>query len=189
MDNHSEAIGAIAVVAVLGGILYCVKHPIPSIGDKVVIPPTNVPALIRKDHGIDGTVAVTHVPSGDSIKADTYLGNLYWTPEDRDAGTWRVKMLRYRYLIDPGLDVGAYGGYCDGFETGIRLSPVRLLYGTTALDGLIGSKGAGAGVSVYPMPEYFGPLWRHLGVGYGREYAYDGDSSNNLFYMALSTRF
>lgn len=184
-----EHIGAGVLLVVVVGTLWLVRAPHATVDGKVVIRPTNVPALIRHDQEVDAALTITHQLTGDTFKADYFLGNLYWTPETRDSGVWKVDYRHYRYLIDPGFDVGSYAGYCNGFEVGVRVSPVRFLYGTVALDGLIGANGAGVGVSLFPMPEYFGKIWSHVGLGYGREMAYTDDSSSNAFYLALSTRF
>lgn len=189
MAAHSEQIGAGVLVIVIGATLWLSRTPAVTVDGKVVIKPKSVAGFVRQDQAIDGTLAVTHILTGDTFVADAFLNNFYWTPKERDSGVWKVKYTRYRYLVDPGFDIGTYAGYRDGLDVGIRFSPVRFLYGTVALDALVGEDAAGVGASLYPMPEYFGPLWHHVGIGYGYAVDYKTADAGNLYYLSLSTRF
>ncbi len=93
------------------------------------------------------------------------------------------------YLVDPTLDLGAFAAYrpsgrhttsgpTEAFETGIRYSPVRLLYGTVAPDALLTRDAAGVGLSFYPPEQYVGPKWHHLGLEVGWVASLSGRSSD-----------
>jgi hypothetical protein len=101
------------------------------------------------------------------------------------------------YLIEPGLDIGTFAAYhaargTDSMSVGIRLSPVRLLYGTVAPDLAIAQDWAGPGVSFYMPERLVGPTLSRVGVGawYGLPYA--GRESADPGWalgMSLSLRF
>ncbi len=95
-------------------------------------------------------------------------GRLY-EPKDRSVrGVYTSDL----YLVDTTRwDVGTFGGYraTDGqtepFSVGLRVSPVRLFYGTVAPDLALAQDWAGAGASFYLPAELVGRTASHIGIG------------------------
>lgn len=102
---------------------------------------------------------------------------------------------RHWYFLDPGFDVGTWSAYnphatgdVSGFQAGLRLSPLRLAYGTVAADAIISAEGAGAGLSVYPPSLRLGSWWRHWGLGTWYFAPFDGSSAGWVVGLSFTTR-
>jgi hypothetical protein len=196
MDFSEKLIGG-AILIVVAATMWFNLTPAATLNGKELIDPKTQFHVVRHGDQVDGTVEVTHVASGDKFTADVSSGQFYQTPDQADSDKWSTRVLRDRYLIDPGFDIGTFAGAYmggstenhDGMAVGIRYSPVRLLYGTTAPDLLIGQDGAGVGLSLYPPPDYFGHNWSHFGIGFGRLWDYQGGDSDNILYGSFTTRF
>lgn len=165
-------------------------------GEKLIEPEHKNVHLIRHKGEVDGTLKITHKPSGDQFSTDFYDNNHYELPSQAGSGVWDPQLSRDYYLIDPGLDLGTWAGYTgrhgdsrDDFDVGLRYSPARLLFGTVAPDLLVGTKEAGVGISLYPPKSVFGPGWNHLGVGIGRLFDYHDSGQSTAFYLGFSTRY
>ena len=197
MSDISEKVIGGAILVAVAATLWFNMTPAATLNGKDIIPPKTQFHMLRTGDQVDGTVKVTHVPSGDSFTTDVSSGQFYQDPEQGESGKWNTKILRDRYMIDPGLDIGTFagaymGGSTEGHDAmavGIRYSPVRLLYGTLAPDLLATSDAAGVGLSLFPPPDYFGHAWNHVGIGFGRLWDYDGGQSDNIGYLSFSTRF
>jgi hypothetical protein len=188
---------AIIAVSVVFATFYFSSHPAPTRNGEKLIKPTKTQVhLIRKQDEVDGSLSITHVPSGDKFETDFYDKNHYEKPEQAGSPLWKRELSRDLYIIDPGIDLGTYGGVVTGglrddedrMHVGLRFSPVRLLFGTTAPDLLVGPTEAGVGLSIYPPKGRFGDFWSHLGVGVGRTWTYDHGDQDNLVYLSFSTR-
>lgn len=118
-------------------------------------------------------------------------GRLY-VPKD---GSLRAVVTSDLYLIDPGWDLGTFGGYrddssitVDRLAVGLRVSPCRLLYGTTAPDLVLAKDWAGAGASFYLPSQLVGATASHIGVGawYGVPFSDGADSGGAAWCYGLS---
>jgi hypothetical protein len=102
------------------------------------------------------------------------------------------------YMVDwTELDYGAiaavaYGANTHTIQPGLRVSPVRLLYGTMAADAVLTQDFLGIGASFY-MPAKYAPTpaLRHLGVGawYCTTLNSDNDNPALLLGLTFSTKF
>lgn len=190
---------ALLLIGVFAMTVWLTSDPVETVRGKEPVATDIKPHLIRKEQEVDGTLVVTHKPSGDRFVADVLDRQLFQSPEQRDSTVWDAKLDRESYLIDPGIDVGAFIGPSFGsegrddgevpVEMGLRLSPVRLLYGTVSPDLLVTTDGYGAGVTVFPPPDRFGRIWNNLGLGVGRLWDYDGDGDSTVVFLGTSTRF
>jgi hypothetical protein len=97
------------------------------------------------------------------------------------------------YVGDPGLDLGTWAGLDKGgheLEIGVRYSPARFLFGMVAPDLVLSQDVVGAGVSVFPPPQYVGSFWRHIGIGAWDTVPYRNDARGGWRYgLSFSTRF
>jgi hypothetical protein len=115
-------------------------------------------------------------------------------PEDAKRVPITLEQVIYHPLWAPGIDLGTFAGYRGGsevtpgerFETGLRFSPVRVLYGTLSPDLAVGRFGAGVGCSVYP-PRSLGRFWRHWGVGAWYLAPYDSEPLSWCIGLTFST--
>lgn len=163
-------------ITVIGALLWLVStHSSPAPQLKGAIPAKERESdwhLIRGKSQIDAEVDVTlRTPDDQYVtgKLLQYKGNLY-VRGDSDI---QLGVTRHIYAIEPGLDIGAVGGYRgsfrgtagDAFTVGLRASPVRLFNGLLAPDAVIAKDWVGAGVSVYAPAGVLSPTWRHIGVG------------------------
>lgn len=126
----------------------------------------------QSENDVDRTVTVTLPPTGTGAALRVELlekdGRFY----TRD-GQPVAHVTDDLYLISPGLDLGTFFGARpsasqtpgDVFTVGLRVSPARLLYGTTAPDLVLSKDWAGAGLSFYAPERLVGPTWRHVGIG------------------------
>lgn len=182
-----------------------------TVNGQVVVPTKITPHIEREVGEVDGSLTIKHNPSGDSLDLDVLnnfvlfppgvLGSDKWFDANtgKDENRWEIKYDRKRYFYDPGFDFGTYGGYLSGnkegtdiedLDVGIRVSPVRWFYGSTSFPDILASnQGIGIGVSLYPEPIHFGPIFDHIGAGYGMFYTFEDDVRRNLFYVSISTRF
>lgn len=125
---------------------------------------------------------------------------LYETPEQAESGVITAALIRDYYLIDPGFDLGVWGGWSQAgsdsdddddisrFQAGFRFSPARLLYGTVAPDLVASADVGGAGLTFYPPTHLVGQHWRHLGVGAWYVAPFDGSDPGWAFGISFSTR-
>lgn len=148
--------------------------------------------LFRTRDEIDGMVTIQD-------RAGAPLGQYYLSGSQlyQDPGLEqpaKLTLTRVRYLIDPALDLGAFAAGSaiqgqDRFQAGLRVSPVRLGYGLVAIDAVVSQDQVGLGASVYPPPDYFGPAWRHIGVGAWYCLPFDQDLEPGLALgISFSTR-
>lgn len=206
MSIKLESILPVVVLGFLACAFYFSAKPPEKFGDRKVIPPKmEAPQLIRTEGVVDGKIKVKHIPSGDSFNLGMYDDYFLLPPGENELpkagdGTklWEFTYTKPTYWIDPRLEFGVYAGYLDGdkkgtnidsFDVGLKLSPVRLFFGTTTIDGLVSNQAAGLGASLYPAPIHFGQFWKNMGVGYGRVYTYDDNAQRNLFYLTFSSHF
>ncbi len=199
MHSAVEPFVAIGVMGLVALAFWLSGEAPPTLnGQDLIVPKHKNVHLIRSKGEVDGTLEVTHKPSGDKFKTDFLDNNHYQTPAQEKSGKWDTSISRDFYFIDPGLDWGTYAGWATGhkkdpgdsdFKVGLRFSPARLMFGTVAPDLLIGSDAAGLGVSVYPPKSFFGGGWNHVGLGIGRIYDYDDHDPSTLLYLGFTTRF
>ncbi len=190
-EEHGPKFMFVGAALLIGFTLYMNGNPPETINGKKIIQPTNEYHWIRKEDEVDGTLTVTHVPSGDEFTADLYSGNFYQLPGQSKDGTWSPRVRRDRYLVDPGLDIGTYASVTfDGdSDVGLRVSPARLAFGYLSPDLLISDDFVGVGLSLYPPREHFGNFWSHMGVGIGSlwDHRHSGDRDTAL-YLSFTTR-
>lgn len=201
-----ENIFPLLIIGFLIFTFYYNSRPPSHMGDRKIISPTpEVPKFIRDEGVVDGKVKIKHIPSGDVFAFDYYDGYFMLPPKqdgfpkDTDGKPlWSLDYTKPTYWIDPRVEAGAYAGYLDGdkkgtninsFDVGLKISPCRLFFNSTTVDGLISNQAAGLGMSFYPSPERFGQVWRNVGIGYGRVYTYEDDKQRNLYYLSFSAHF
>lgn len=191
-------VGALIVV---GATFFFASAPARTVAGNVPIPTKTNFQLIKYAGDADGTVhfkATKPIPVGTEFDLDILDNQLSERPEDRSAREnlgFNAKLTRNRGLLevyDFPFDLGTWAGYAPDinsdstFQVGLRVSPCRFLYGTTAPDFLVSPDHVGVGVSLYPPPDLLGHTWSHWGLGYGHLWAAgDGDSSN-VFYLSFS---
>lgn len=198
MDLKQPGFAAL-LIGLVAATLWMTADPVGTVRGKDPVETTTKPHLIRQQEEVDGTLVITHKPSGDRFVADVLDRQLFQSPEQRDADTWETKLQRERYLVDPGLDIGAFVGPSLGAEGrddgeipatfGVRVSGVRLLYGMLSPDALVTQDSYGVGLTAFPPPDRFGRLWSNLGVGVGRLWRFDGTGDETVVYLGTSTRF
>jgi len=132
--------------------------------------------------------------SGERLGIGLYDGGRVMRIRDEDAPLWEYTSNRYTALWDASYwDVGAWVGARPAADPpadiGIRLSPVRTLYGVLSPDLLIGSRSSGVGASAYVPPGWIPRSWDRFGLGVGYLVDYGGDGSGWSPYLSLSTRF
>ena len=184
-----------AIAAAIIALLALKSSPAPPIGD---IPPVETKheyPLYRDDKGADAEV-VASGPAGGELGRWLLDDGQLFGPVDRDGRKLEGDALAHvnativltERVYDPfwapggfeRLDLGTFAGYRGGsdaagerFETGLRYSPVRTLWGTLAPDLVVGRYSAGIGASFYP-PRQLGRFWRHWGVGIWETAPYEG---------------
>jgi hypothetical protein len=175
----------------------------PDITGTVAVPTSVKLVLLKTSKDADAVTTITHF--GDDQHQlhlyRTHWGGMRAKPEDLNAvdpkgnKIWTVKDEVVYGLANPVFDVGSFAGFAKwhdrdsprAFQTGLRLSPLRLLYGTVSLpDALISNEAIGLGASVYPPPAWAGDTWSHIGAGIGRLYAYHHGESANIGYISMS---
>lgn len=140
----------------------------------------------------DAFYTFTSRKSGERLGLGLYDGRELWI-RNEDAELWEYEARRYTFLWDQTWDfgawVGARPGFDPGYDLGVRISPVRTLYGVLSPDLLIGSRSAGLGASVYVPPGWIPRSWDRFGLGIGYLFDYSGDYDGWSPYLSLSTRF
>lgn len=172
----NEPFFAAGIIGFVGVTLWFAHAPTPTvIGDVKPDKSTTVYHGIRPDKAADGTFSL--FDSTDRLVAQFHVRHnrvsvvpLAPVPDaDGTAHAYHNAYERDVYAWDTDLDIGTWGAYSTAdaahFQTGIRYAPVRLLYGTIALDAVASRDVAGAGISLFPPAEYVGDTWAHLGVG------------------------
>lgn len=194
-------------VVLIGGVVlmtFWFSTPAPSLpdGSKAVPASTEFHAartgqqadaeVVAKDHGSGAVLGRWWLRDGELYEPAA--------PESGDQPIRSVDLsiVRHRYLGLAVFDLGTFASFTnadldpddpDHFQIGIRASPYRVLYGTTALDGVLTRDGIGAGISFYPPASRVGQWWAHWGVG--TWYVLPTDSrgeSGWCFGLAFSTR-
>jgi hypothetical protein len=132
--------------------------------------------------------------SGERLGVGLFDGGRELRIRDEDVGNWTYESARYTFLWDTStLDIGAWVAARPDADPpadiGIRLSPVRTLYGLLSPDLLVGSRSAGVGASIYVPPGWIPRSWDRFGLGLGYLVDYGGDGSGWAPYVSLSTRF
>jgi hypothetical protein len=171
----ANTLAGIALIAFIGITLYfnALGQPASTIKDRVVVHEVEPPNLhfYKTDKDGVGKLIIKDRKTG-TILGDFAMDerSVMYTPKDYK-GDLEASFLSDYYMIDPGLDLGCFGGIAytksdDPFQVGIRVSPVRLLYGTLAPDVLLTKSYIGLGASVYGPKRYLPYGWmRHIGLG------------------------
>lgn len=190
--------GILLLVFVLVTVWF--NHPAPS---------TNGLQLVEEKrphfHGIRGTgdgdgtyEATAALPDGSSVRGHFIADNNRLYINDPADGSPHVT-LAYTpdyYLLDATrLDLGVWSGYnsrstdstADRFQTGLRYSPARLLYGTIAPDLVLSGDLVGGGLSVYPPRRLVGDYIEHVGLGAWYAAPFDGGGPGWCFGLTFST--
>lgn len=157
--------------------------------------------LIRGESDGEGTLEFSGSLNGRTGRLVLDHGVLY---EPKEGSPERIPSLKIKftpeyYLIDPGVDLGAWGGYfapgrgssLETFQAGFRVSPVRLGFGILSADAVISRDLLGAGFSCYP-PERWTKDFHHVGIGAWYAYPMVGTSSGAspgwVFGLSFSTK-
>jgi hypothetical protein len=197
-----NTIAGIALAAVVGSTLYfnLAGQPASTIKDretvKEVLPPNM--HFYKSDKDGVGKLIIKDKETG-SILADFSMDTrgILYQPKDYK-GNLEASFLSDYYLLDwTELDFGAiaamaYGAKTHTLQPGLRVSPVRLLYGTMAADVVLTQDFLGVGASFY-MPAKYAPsqALRHLGIGawYCTNINSNNDNPALLLGLTFSTKF
>lgn len=196
--SAGEPFFALLVVGVLVVTFWFAHPPAPSVaGDVKPDRSTTAYHGVRSEKAPDGTFSL--FDDMDRLVAQLHLrhGQLSVVPlrpvTDTD-GTKHPYHNAYErdvYGWDTDLDIGTWAGYSSAdaahFQVGIRYAPVRLLADILALDVVASRDVAGAGISLYPPPEYLGDSWSHLGLGVWYVAPYRGGRPGLCYGLSFST--
>lgn len=160
----------IGIIAVLIWVVLTHQRPAPKVQGAEPIKVDTRWHFLRGSNDVAGSLSFS--PSTDSTDPGELLQyqGRYYAP----VGTAQnYKYTRDIYFVEPQLDVGAVGAYrsaargssAQTVSAALRVSPVRLLYGTVAPDAVISRDWVGGGFSLYPPESLVGPDWKHLGLG------------------------
>lgn len=152
--------------------------------------------LYRTPDDVDGSLDLVDQAGHTAGRLVLDDGSVF-VPKD---GSLRAVYTSDLYLIDRRWDFGTFGGYRDSsasdvdrFTVGLRLSPVRLFYDTTAPDLVVAKDWAGIGASVYLPQSLVGSTCSHIGIGawYGLPFSHEdraGGGAGWAYGLAFSTR-
>lgn len=188
-----ELIGGTVLAYLLISTFWAKTAAPPTLGDSTAVPTTNDLQLIApKDHG-DGLLQIRS--PGGAASLTVSRGWVYADADQRAAAKsagYTFAYTRYRFLWDADLDAGAFGGMWSGtpsFQSGLRLSPVRLLWGTLALDALVTHEASGAGISIYAPAGTLPWAWAdHVGLEVGQLWPFAGGASSRVLGLSFSIR-
>lgn len=153
-----------------------------------------LPAFTQNRGDTDADHIITVTPTGSSTAPWTEpivlseRDGLLYSP---DGSRYTVEQRAQLALWDQRFEIGGFaGGREDGFTAGVRISPVRLLYGCVAPDFVVANRWAGAGISLYAPETLVAPRWTRVGVGawYGYPYVGTRDSAGWTIGVSISTR-
>jgi len=190
----SEPLWAIAAVALLGVTFWFAHAPAPSIAGDVAVDTSTHFHLWRGANDADGTYQVRD--GADQLVSAFHVryNRVSEVPLDRptDATPYHSHYDRDYYAAEPAFDIGVWTGYARfggdnrHWQSGVRCSPLRLLYGTIGTDLALSQDAAGAGISLYPPPDYFGAPWEHFGLGAWYMAPFDGGSPSWVYGLSFS---
>lgn len=168
--------------------------PAPSLPDGSKPVPTTAEFHWKADdNDIDGTFVVKDTVGAELGRWYLYDDQLYVAPGANPRAT--ATLVRDYALIKPVFDLGTWAGYFNRsgeegpnrFQIGLRFSPMRIAFGTLALDTVVSRDVAGAGVSLYP-PTRLGRWWRHWGLGAWYTAPFNGTAPGFAAGLSFSTR-
>lgn len=183
---------AVAALAFLGLTFWFARAPAPTtLGDLPVDTSTHF-HLWRSSTDADGTYQVRD-PDGHVVAAAHVRYNrVSQVPLGGDK-PFSIHYDRDYYLIEPVFDLGAWTGYArfggdnHHWQTGVRYSPLRVLWGTVGADLALSQDAAGAGISLFPPADYLGGSWHHAGLGAWYMAPFDGGSPSWVYGVSFST--
>lgn len=192
------------VILVVSFFYFSVGKRAPDIGDRATTPidETTWTGIRAKGDKPDATITV-QTSDGLTWTFYRYPGGLQYEDKPQLARQSREQVVQYtihRYPIDWHTDLGLWVGFrvrettTDnpkgdvGLDAGLRISPVRLAWGTIAPDVLISPRQIGVGCSVYPLAQSVPPFYQKFGVGLAYLADYRGGSGWSP-YLSLSTTF
>jgi len=199
---NPERIAACLAIIVVAATLFFVTSTPRTVAGNVTIPTSSSFHLVGERDQAAGTLRLRFdqsVPAGTVLDVDVRDDVLSERPEQREARAKAgisASYSRNRDFLDPNRDFpfgdfGTFAAYDPGaddhFTAGIRLSPFRVLYGTTAADALIAPHRLGLGLSFYAPPDLFGHVFSHWGLGVGRLWGFDDRPEANIIYLSFST--
>lgn len=182
------------IIAVLVGATYYFGAAPGSIAGQNAIGTESAFHVVRREHQTDGVLVVRGRDGALLGEFGIVDNQLYQTPQQERDGTLVASLRRDYFLLDSGFDFGAWAGYSSNkfdderIDVGLRISPVRLLYGTIAPDLVAGTECVGLGVSLFPPPRLVGQHWRHLGIGAWYCAPYDGGDPGAVYGLSFSIR-
>lgn len=201
---NPERIAACVAILVVAATLFFVSSTPRTIAGNVTIPTSSSFHLVGERDQAAGTLRLyfnQSVPAGTVLDVDVRDDVLSERPEQREARAKAgiaASYSRNRDFLDPNRDFpfGDFGTFAaydptgveDHLVVGLRVSPFRVLYGTTAADGLIADHRLGLGLSFYAPPDLFGHVFSHWGLGAGRLWSFDNRPEATVIYLSFSTQ-
>lgn len=149
---------------------------------------------VRQEPEVDGVVELLDRSGAELGRYFLRNGQLYEPADGKNLGS--LRLTRHLYAVDPGFDLGVWGGYWAGerdasqsaYQVGLRYSPLRLGYGLVSPDAIVSRDLFGIGASIYPPERYFGREWHHLGLGVWFAAPLVGGDPNWVAGLSFSTR-
>jgi hypothetical protein len=201
---NPERIAAILAIGVVAITLTFVTSTPRTVADNVVIPTSSSFHLVGDNDQASGTLRLKFnqaVPAGTVLDVDVRDDVVSERPEQKDARAKAgisASYVRNRDLLNPNKDFpfGDFGTFAaydpsgadEHLVVGLRVSPFRFLYGTTAADGLLSNHRLGLGLSFYAPPDLFGHVFAHWGLGIGRLWSFDDRPEATVGYLSFSTK-
>jgi hypothetical protein len=190
----SETLWGALAIGFIGTTFWFARTPAPSIaGDIAVKTETHFHGW-RGENDADGTLRI--FDDKDRVVSAFHLrdNRVSEVPVERnpDEPAYTARFDRDYYLGQHDLDLGVWTGYSkldnlQHWQTGVRYSPVRVLYDSISADAVISQDAAGTGISLFPPADSLGDFWRHTGIGVWYMAPFDGGSPGLVFGFSFST--
>ncbi len=200
---NPERIAAILAIGVVAITLTFVTSAPRTVAGNVSVPTSSSFHLVGDNDQAAATLHLVFdktVPAGTVLDMDVRDDVVSERPEQKDARAKAgitASVTRNRDLLNPNKDFpfGDFGTFAaydptgsdDHLTVGLRLSPLRILYGTTAADFLVAPHRLGLGLSFYAPPDLFGHVFSHWGLGIGRVWGFDDRPEATVGYLSFST--
>jgi hypothetical protein len=200
-----ETMALAGILILVGSTLFFASADQRTTGDNRNVPTKTKLHLMGERDAAAGTLyfkATKTIPAGYEFALDVD-GNVVSEPREqtdtREAAGIDLWYHRNRDFLTPHYsfpfsDFGTFAAVTpnpssDDLAVGLRASPFRLLYGTTAPDFLVAQHYVGLGVSFYAPPDVMGKAFSHWGIGVGHLWPVGDhpDDRRTTIYLSFTT--